>query len=94
MKYDPHQIIRRPAISEKGTLLTERQNKYVFEVAPDANKIEIKRAVEEVFKVTVTKVNTMRMPGKKKRVRYQLGYTPEWKKAIVTLKQGDRIELF
>jgi large subunit ribosomal protein L23 len=94
MKYDPHQIIRRPAISEKGTILTERQNKYVFEVAPDANKIEIKRAVEEVFKVTVTKVNTMRMPGKKKRVRYQLGYTPEWKKAIVTLKQGDRIELF
>lgn len=94
MKYDPHQIIRRPAISEKGTLLTERHNKYVFEVAPDANKIEIKRAVEEVFKVTVTKVNTMRMPGKKKRVRYQLGYTPEWKKAIITLKQGDRIELF
>jgi large subunit ribosomal protein L23 len=94
MKYNPHQIIRRPAISEKGTLLAERQNKYVFEVASEANKIEIKRAVEEIFKVTVTRVNTLRMPGKKKRVRYKLGYTPEWKKAIVTLKQGDRIELF
>ena len=94
MKYNPHQIIRRPAISEKGTLLTERQNKYVFEVAPEANKIEIKRAVEELFKVSVVKVNTLRMPGKKKRVRYQVGYTPEWKKAIVTLKQGDSIELF
>ena len=94
MKYNPHQIIRRPAISEKGTLLTERQNKYVFEVAPEANKIEIKRAVEELFKVSVVKVNTLRMPGKKKRVRYKVGYTPEWKKAIVTLKQGDSIELF
>jgi large subunit ribosomal protein L23 len=94
MKYNPHQIIRRPAISEKGTALTERQNKYVFEVAPEANKIEIKRAVQDIFKVTVTRVNTMRMPGKKKRVRYKVGMTPEWKKAIVTLKQGDRIELF
>ncbi|RJP20147.1 MAG: 50S ribosomal protein L23 [Candidatus Abyssobacteria bacterium SURF_5] len=94
MKYNPHQIIRRPAISEKGTILTERHNKYVFEVATDANKLQVKQAVEEIFKVTVTRVNTMRVAGKKKRVRYKVGYTPEWKKAIVTLKQGDRIELF
>jgi large subunit ribosomal protein L23 len=94
MKYDPYQIIKRPVVSERSTLLSERENKYVFEVASDANKIQIKRAIEEVFKVGVTKVRTMRMPGKKKRVRMQLGSTPVWKKAIVTLKQGDRIELF
>jgi large subunit ribosomal protein L23 len=94
MKYDPHKIIRRPVISEKSTILTERNNKYVFEVAPDANKIQIKQAVQEIFKVNVTKVRTLRMCGKKKRVRLQVGYTPDWKKAIVTLKEGDRIELF
>ncbi len=94
MKYDPYKIIRKPVVSEKSTLLTERDNKYVFEVALEANKIQIKKAVEEVFKVGVTKVRTMRIRGKMKRVRAQLGRTPERKKAIVTLKQGDRIELF
>jgi large subunit ribosomal protein L23 len=94
MKYDPYKIIRKPVVSEKSTLLTERDNKYVFEVALEANKIQIKKAVEEVFKVGVTKVRTMRIRGKMKRVRVQLGRTPERKKAIVTLKQGDRIELF
>ena len=87
-------IIRKPVISERSTLLSERDNKYVFEVAPDANKIQIKRAIEEAFKVGVVKVRTMRVPGKRKRVRLQVGSTPSWKKAIVTLKQGDRIELF
>ena len=94
MKYDPYKIIKKPVVSEKSTLLTERDNKYVFEVALEANKIQIKKAVEEVFKVGVTKVRTMRIRGKMKRVRAQLGRTPERKKAIVTLKQGDRIELF
>jgi len=94
MKYDPYKIIRRPVVSERTTLLSERDNKYVFEVAPEANKLQIKRAVEEAFKVGVTKVRTMRVPGKRKRVRLQIGMTPSWKKAIVTLKQGDRIELF
>jgi large subunit ribosomal protein L23 len=94
VKYEPHKIIRRPVISEKSTLLTERHNKYVFEVAPEANKIQIRRAVEEVFRVNVTKVRTMRVPGKRKRVRLQVGLTPGWKKAIVTLKEGDRIDLF
>ena len=94
MKYEPHKIIRRPVISEKSTLLTERHNKYVFEVAPEANKIQIRRAVEEVFRVNVTKVRTMRVPGKRKRVRLHVGFTPAWKKAIVTLKDGDRIDLF
>ena len=94
MKYDPYKIIKKPMISEKSTLLTERDNKYVFEVALEANKIQIKKAVEEVFKVGVKKVRTMRIRGKMKRVRVQLGRTAERKKAIVTLKQGDRIELF
>ncbi|MGD8605052.1 MAG: 50S ribosomal protein L23 [Anaerolineales bacterium] len=94
MKYDPYHKITRPVISEKSTLLTDKHNKYVFEVAREANKIQIKKAVEEVFKVGVVKVRTMRMPGKTKRVRLQLGRTPVWKKAIVTLKEGDRIELF
>lgn len=94
MKYDPYKIIKRPVISEKSTFLTESDNKYVFEVALDANKIQIKRAVQEIFKVGVTKVRTLRMSGKKKRVRLQMGRTPDWKKAIVTLKEGDRIELF
>jgi len=94
MKYDPYKIIRRPVISEKSTFLTESENKYVFEVALDANKIQIKKAVQDIFKVAVTKVRTLRMAGKKKRVRLQMGRTPDWKKAIVTLKEGDRIELF
>jgi large subunit ribosomal protein L23 len=94
MKYDAYKIIKRPVISEKATILSERENKYVFRVATDANKIQIKSAVEELFKVTVVKVRTMRVPGKKKRVRFHIGQTPDWKKAIVTLKEGDRIELF
>ncbi len=94
MKYDPYKIIKRPVISEKSTILSEKDNKYVFEVSLDANKIQIKKAVEDIFKVGVTKVRTMRMRGKLKRVRLQYGRTPEWKKAIVTLKKGDSIELF
>jgi len=94
MKYDPYQIIKRPVISEKSTLLSERDNKYVFEVDTRANKIQIKQAIEEVFKVGVKKVRTMRVRGKSKRVRVQIGLTRERKKAIVTLKKGDRIDLF
>ncbi|MBI4830508.1 MAG: 50S ribosomal protein L23 [Candidatus Lindowbacteria bacterium] len=94
MNYDPYKIIKKPVISEKATLLSEKQNKYVFEVAPGANKIQIRKAVEDVFKVNVTDGHTMWVPGKRKRLRLSVGYTSEWKKAIVTLKQGDRIELF
>lgn len=94
MKYEPYKIIKRPVISEKSTLMNERENKYIFEVDTRANKIQIKQAIEEIFKVGVTKVRTMRIRGKTKRVRLQIGRTPEWKKAIVTLKKGDRIELF
>jgi large subunit ribosomal protein L23 len=94
MKYEPYKIIKRPVISEQSTLLSEKQNKYVFEVDTRANKIQIKQAVQEIFKVDVKKVRTMRIRGKSKRVRLQVGLTPERKKAIVTLKQGDRINLF
>ena len=94
MKYEPHKIIRKPVVSEKSTLLIEKDNKYVFEVDTRSNKIQIKQAVEELFKVSVTKVRTMRVRGKAKRVRFKVGLTPERKKAIVTLKKGDRIDLF
>lgn len=87
-------IIRRPCVTEKSIASTEEANKVVFEVAVGANKIEIKKAVQELFGVTVLNVNTMRVPGKKVRMgRYQ-GVKPAWKKAIVTLREGDTIEFF
>ena len=90
---DPRQIILRPIISERSyDLITE--NRYTFEVAKSANKIEIRQAVEEIFDVNVLKVNTMRVSGKPKRVRYAKGYTRSWKKAVVTLAAGQTIEAF
>lgn len=68
-------------------------NKYTFAVANAANKIEIKKAVEEIYKVKVKNVNTLIMHGKKRRVRYVLGKRPDWKKAVVTLKEGQKIEM-
>ena len=78
--------------TEKGSGMLA-DNKYLFHVASDANKVQIKQAVEEIYNVTVRKVNTSAMRGKWKRVRYKEGKTPDWKKAIVTLKQGDKIEI-
>ena len=78
--------------TEKGVSQSE-EAKYLFSVKKDANKIQIKRAVEAVYKVKVLSVNTLLNPGKLKRVRTQLGKTPEWKKAIVTLKEGQKIDL-
>jgi len=88
-----HSIIRSPSITEKNTMLRE-QNKYVFEVAVKSNKTEIKRAVEHLFNVTVEKVNTMVVKGKKKRMGRFSGYRPNWKKAIVTLEEGQSIDKF
>ena len=68
-------------------------NKYLFSVSVDSNKVQIKQAVEDVYNVKVTKVNTIKVQGKWKRLRYKEGKTPDWKKAIVTLKQGDKIEI-
>ena len=78
--------------TEKGSGMMP-ENKYIFRVANDANKIQIKQAVEDIYNVTVIKVNTINMGGKWKRVRYKEGKTPDWKKAIVTLKQGDKIDI-
>ena len=86
-------IIIRPIITERSFDMQE-YNRYTFEVAKDANKIEIAKAIEEIFAVKVVKVNTVNVKPKPKRVRVQAGYTRSWKKAIVTLAEGDSIELF
>lgn len=87
-------IIKRLDLTEKGSRLTEKENKYLFEVAEGANKIEIKRAVEAQFKVKVVGVNTLRREGKVKRNRRGgLGKRVDWKRAIVTLKAGEKIDL-
>jgi large subunit ribosomal protein L23 len=88
------EVLKRPLITEKGTML-QAQNKYLFEVDRRANKIQVKQAVERAFKgVKVTAVNIITVPGKPRRLRLQRGHTPSWKKAIVTLREGDRIEVF
>ena len=88
-----HDVIIRPIVSEKSYDLME-QNRYTFEVAKTAKKEQIAQAVSEVFGVTVTKVNTMNVSGKPRRLRYNRGLSRSWKKAIVTLKDGDTIDLF
>jgi large subunit ribosomal protein L23 len=81
-------------LTEKATLLSEKHNQYVFRVSPSANKLDIKRAVEVLFKKTVVEVNTANFAGKKKRERTaNFGRRADWKKAIVTLKEGDKIDL-
>jgi len=94
MTKEPRTIVRRAMISEKGTQLREKQNGYLFEVARDANKIEIKRAIESIFNVKVESVRTIRVHGKPKRQGRFAGHRPDWKKAVVTLKKGQAIELF
>ncbi len=87
-----HDIIRRPILSEKGNILNETQNKVLMEVARDANKIEIKRAIEKIFKKNVASVHTLNIHGKKKRLGRHEGRTRNWKKAIVTLKSGEKLD--
>ena len=88
-----YNVIIRPVVSERSFDLMN-QNKYTFEVAKDANKYQIKDAVEEIFGVKVVRVNTLTVKPKNKRVRYVAGKTRSWKKAIVTLAEGDTIEVF
>ena len=89
-----HDIIQTASLTEKASLLSEKQNKYVFRVSPNANKIQIKQAVEKLFNKKVVAVNTANYAGKKKRERRaDFGRKPHWKKAIVTLKEGDKIDL-
>jgi large subunit ribosomal protein L23 len=88
-----HEIIKRPLVTEKNAML-QATGKYAFEVDGRANKMEIKHAVETGFKVTVTAVNVLNTPGETKRVGSRIAFNPSWKKAIVTLKAGDKIDLF
>ncbi len=88
----PYEVLKSVLQTEKGSMM-RLQNKYLFWVDKSANKIEIKNAVETVYKVTVAKVNTEMARGKNKRVRYIMGKTPDWKKAIVQLKSGDKIDI-
>jgi large subunit ribosomal protein L23 len=90
----PHDVIQAPLISEKGTLLTERANQVLFKVRPDANKIEVKQAVETIFKVKVVQVRMARYLGKMRRIGRSMGRRSDWKKAYVTLKEGDKIDFF
>ncbi|HEY8664893.1 MAG TPA: 50S ribosomal protein L23 [Propionibacteriaceae bacterium] len=90
---DYHDVLLAPVVSEKSYALLD-QNKYTFLVDPSANKTEIKIAVEKVFKVQVTGVNTINRVGKKRRTRYGTGRRPDTKRAIVTVADGDRIDLF
>ncbi len=89
-----HEVLVRPVITEKNTMLADRLNQYVFEVNRAANKLEVKQAVEQIFKVSVTGVHTITVPGKTRRFGRRSGMTKSWKKAIVSLAAGQRIELF
>ncbi len=89
----PRDIIIKPIISEKSYDLTE-QSKFTFEVDRRATKLDVRNAIEQIFNVNVTAVNTMNMKGKLKRQGWASGYRPDWKKAIVTLQEGQTIEVF
>ena len=88
-----YHIIREPRITEKGTDDSADRNAYHFRVPLDANKVEIRQAVETLFKVKVVSVNTLRVAGKMRRRGYIAGQTPDWKKAMVKLREGDTIEV-
>ena len=90
---DPREVIIRPIVTEHSYDQMEN-NVYTFEVTKVDNKVEIRQAIEAIFNVSVVKVNTLNVKPKPKRVRYQVGQTRTWKKAMVTLKEGDTIELF
>lgn len=89
-----HQIILRPLVTEKGMHRSSRCNAYAFEVSKLATKADVRRAVEELFEVTVVKVHVQNRKGKPRRTRFRYGYTKDWKKAIVTLDPEHRIDFF
>jgi large subunit ribosomal protein L23 len=89
-----HSILRYPSITEKNTALRTAQNKYVFEVAPEATKPQIRKAVEKLFNVKVLQVNTIVVKGKMKRQGRTAGYRPDWKKAIIKIQAGQTIAKF
>ena len=94
MKREPYDVLLQPLLTEKITALRETANKVAFLVRRDANRIEIKRAVESALKVKVERVNILNMAGKTKRLGRFAGKRPDWKKAIVTLKAGEKLEIY
>jgi large subunit ribosomal protein L23 len=94
VQLEPHQIIFRPLVTEKGTHLSERHNAYTFEVNPIASKLDIRHAVQELWKVRVIRVRTQNRLGKARRHKMMYGVTRNWKKAIVELHPDDRIAFF
>ena len=94
MMMDMYDIIRVPRITEKGARLKEKNNVLTFEVKVDANKVQVKKAIEGIFKVKVADVTTVKNAGKNKRVGQRLGRRSDWKKAYVTLKPGEKIAIF
>lgn len=94
MKADTYKILEKPLITEKSTMMQMDGNRIVFQVVPSANKLQIKEAVQKIFKVTVLDVNTLNVRPKRKRFGKHVGLTKATKKAIVTLKEGDTIEFF
>lgn len=91
---DVYSVLKRPLFTEKNDRLKEKFNKFAFEVEMKVNKIEIRQAIEQIFGVSVVKVNTMHVHGKVKRRGRSVGKRPDWKKAIVTLKEGDTIPIW
>ena len=92
---NPEHVVRRPIIlTEKARALSENENTVLFEVSRNANKIEIRNAIQSLFKVTVTRVNTLVVRGRMRRMGKGVSKTQNWKKAIVTLKDGDKIQFF
>ena len=89
----PTEVVQGPVITEKGTLVNEQGNQVVFRVHPHANKVEIRKAIETLFKVRVEKVRTSRQLGKLRRVGRHVGRRPDWKKAYVTLAEGQQVDL-
>ena len=94
MVLEPHQIILRPLVTEKGMHRATRNNQYAFEINPLATKDDVRRAVEELFTVKVLKVRTQNRKGKPRRHRFRMGFTKDWKKALVTLHNESRIDFF
>jgi large subunit ribosomal protein L23 len=94
IELEPHQILLRPLVTEKGVHRATRHNQYAFEVHKDATKSDVKRAVEELFDVKVDKVRTQTRKGKIRRYRFKYGRTPDWKRAIVQLDPEHRIDFF
>jgi large subunit ribosomal protein L23 len=94
IRLEPHQVILRPLVTEKGMHRSSRHNAYAFEVSRLATKDDVRRAVEELFNVKVIRVHTQNRKGKPRRTRFSSGYTKDWKKAIVKLNKEHRIDFF